>query len=86
MEKKERKKIEIATFHCGVDSPVRIASLTIAFPASKSISAGTDLSSTLGPEERPIDTISPGKRSVPESLTHLQFKTSKIMSIENAVT
>lgn len=35
----------VTTFHCGVDSPVRIASLVIAVPANKSISAGTVLSS-----------------------------------------
>lgn len=60
------------TFHCGVDSPVKIASFTMALPANNSMSAGTDLSSPV--EERPMETTSPGTSSVPGSFTHLRKK------------
>lgn len=49
-----------------------MASLTIALPASKSMSAGMDLSSP--PDERPTDTMSPGRSSVPGTFTHLTAK------------
>lgn len=50
-----------------------MASLTIALPARISMSAGTVLSSPVGPEDRPIETTSPGKRSVPASFIHLKI-------------
>ena len=63
-----------STFHWGVDSPVKMASFTIALPTSKSMSAGTVLSSPpVWVEGLPMDTTSPGSRSVPKSFAHLKF-------------
>ncbi len=59
-------------FHCGVDSPVKIASSQMQVPASSTASAGTTMSSLLAPPVgRPMEMRSPGRRSSPARVVHL---------------
>lgn len=75
-----------STFHWGVDSPVKMASFTIALPTSKSMSAGTVLSSPpVWVDGLPMDTTSPGSRSVPKSFAHLKFDFFKHSSNTKAI-
>mmetsp|Transcript_67444 Transcript_67444/g.119583 ORF Transcript_67444/g.119583 Transcript_67444/m.119583 type:complete len:262 (-) Transcript_67444:655-1440(-) len=73
--------MDSASFICGTDSPVRVASLTTALPRSRTQSQGTTstaaalLPSAAMPESCHLREIrSPGRRSVVVSCCHFEFR------------